>query len=139
MNRERQPTPPSAESAAPARNFTLTTAERVRAAVAGPPAWSLRLRRIERLEEEIVTDLVELAARAGAPVAALPPALEAKLSSLNGLVAKHNEYYPIEANLPSNPRTREMMDGGRPWQLMEPRTAEALLAAARARWPGLAW
>ena len=31
--------------ASPERNFTLTTAEMVRALVAGPPAWSIRKRR----------------------------------------------------------------------------------------------
>lgn len=114
-------------------NFTLTTAERVRALAAGPPAWSVRLRRIEQLEEEIVTALVAIAFRAGALPVELPPALAHKLVTLNGLVASHNAYYPIEANLPSNPITRQIMDRGQPWQRMEPRTAAALLAAAHDR------
>lgn len=120
-------------SAIVARNFTLTSAERVRAMVAGPPAWSVRLRRIERLEEEIVTALLALAVKRGALPDALPPALEGKLVTLNGLVAAHNAYYPIEANLPSDPRTRAVMDDGEPWRPMDARTAEALVAAARAR------
>jgi hypothetical protein len=120
-------------SAVPARNFTLTTAERVRATVAGPPAWSLRLRRIERLEEEMVRALAALAAETGALPRDLPPAVARWLVAANALIAAHNAYYPIEANLPSNPRTREVMEGGRPWQPRELLTAEALLATARER------
>jgi hypothetical protein len=114
-------------------NFTLTTAERVRAIVAGPPAWSVRLRRIERLEEEIVAALVAEAHRTGAPPSAIPLALAPKMATLDRLVAAHNAYYPIEANLPSDPRTRDVMEGGQPWQPMDVPRAEVLLAAARER------
>jgi len=123
--------PPAGEYA---MNFTLTTAERARAIVAGAPAWSVRLRRIERLEEELVTALVTLAFRTGSPPEVLPRVLTVKLATLNELIAVHNAYYPIEANLPSDPRTRDVMDGGTPWQSMDLRTAEALLAAARTRY-----
>jgi hypothetical protein len=126
--------PPAGESPTIyARNFTLTTAERVRAIVAGPPAWSVRLRRIELLEEEIVAALVAEAHRTGAPPAAIPPVLSPRMATLDGLVAAHNAYYPIEANLPSDPRTRDVMDGGEPWRPMDARRAEVLLALARER------
>ena len=44
----------SEQTASPARNFTLTTAERVQAIVQGVPAWSRRLKRIEDLTAEII-------------------------------------------------------------------------------------
>jgi hypothetical protein len=119
----------------PARNFTLPADEIARAAIAGPPAWSVRLRRIERLEEEIVSSLAGFLAVTGLLPCELPPALENKRLMLGKLVEAHNAYYPIEANLPSNPRTRDVMDGGAPWKPMPLPTADALLAAARARVP----
>lgn len=76
-------------SASPVRNFTLTVGERINALVAGPPAWSLRLRQIEDLE-------AELSQEARKPTAHF----ERKLALLNSLIDKHNRYYPIEANLP---------------------------------------
>jgi hypothetical protein len=39
----------------------------------------------------------------------------------------------IEANLPSNPCTREVMEGGRPWEPREFLTADAILSTARER------
>jgi hypothetical protein len=114
-------------------NFTVTTAEQARALVAGPPAWSRRLLRIERLEEEIVGALVAEALRSGSPPVAIPPLLAPKVAALDQLVATHNTYYPIEANLPSDPRTRAVMEGGRPWQPIEVPRAGALLAMARER------
>ncbi len=117
------------QTASPARNFTLTTAERV-AAMAGPPAWSLRLRRIEDLETQLVDALVELGRATGAAPRALPPELEAAVARLNRLVRAHNAYYPIEANLPSDPRTGDVLDGEEPWQPMPLRTVELLLERA---------
>lgn len=38
------------------------------------------------------------------------------LEKLNALVASHNRYYPMEANLPVNPRTGEYLIYGRPWR-----------------------
>jgi hypothetical protein len=114
-------------------NFTLTVAERARAMVAGPPAWSIRLRRIEDLVAAITAELVAVAAAEGALPEALPRVIEPKLAALNRLVEAHNEYFPVEANLPSDPRTRRVMHGGEPWQRMEFYSAAALLAAARAR------
>jgi hypothetical protein len=100
-----------AQTAAPARNFTLTTAERIAAVVAGPPAWMRRLRRIEDLRRQITATLEEHGGR---------PTLEAEKlhAQLRALVDAHNAYYPIEANLPIDPRTGRMMDHGEPWQRM---------------------
>jgi len=118
-------------SAVPARNFTLTTDDRVRALVAGPPAFAIRRRRIEDLEARIVKKLRALAEKTGAFPLALPPLVERDRAQLNRLVEDHNRYYPIEANLPANPSNGEPMDGSVPFVPMIPYTAEALLALAR--------
>lgn len=101
-------------SGAPPRNFTLTTEERIRALVAGPPAWSLRKRRIEDLEQELSLE-------------ALEPTIhfEKKLALLNELIEKHNRFYPIEANLPFDLNGR-LLERGKPWQRLSLHTVESL-------------
>ena len=94
-------------SGAPPRNFTLTTEERIRAIVAGPPAWSLRKRRIEDLEEELGEEVHEPTIH-----------FDRKLALLNDLIDKHNRYYPIEANLPYT----------KPFTPLAPHTIESLRA-----------
>lgn len=127
------------ETLDPVRNFTLTTEERVRAVAAGPPAYMRRLRAIEDLEEGIVRVLAELCeeaiasgldaqarAREGAPAHAL--------ERLNDLIARHNRWYPIEANLPMQMRTGELVDRtGALWTPMPSRSLEELLARALSR------
>ncbi len=126
----------------PLRNFTLTTEDRVRAAAAGPPAYMRRLRSIEDLEEGIVRVLCEQLlegrsegadpeahARATAPLRAL--------ERLNDLVARHNRWYPIEADLPIHPATGELVDRtGKPFRPMPARTLDELLAQAVQRVSG---
>lgn len=112
-------------SADPPRNFTLTTDERIRALTIGVPAWSARKRKIEDEEARLVSELVELrdehAMRAHAATF--------DLTKLNELVAIHNRYFPIEANLPMN--RHGYLVHGRPWRPEEPYTAERLLTLAR--------
>jgi hypothetical protein len=116
------------------RNFTLTPEERMRALVAGPPAFAVRLRRIEDLEAAIVRSLVEHEAKTGAPLdaAALPFTVRREIDRLIRLVDDHNRYYPIEARLPTDVRTGQLMDWGEPWVPRPPPSADALIAAARA-------
>jgi len=40
----------------------------------------------------------------------------ADLARLNDLIDKHNRYYPIEANLPVDPRTGALLERGVPWR-----------------------
>ncbi len=107
------------QTASPARNFTLTTAERVQAIVTGLPAWARRRKQIEDLSAQIL----ELH-RAGEERAA-----KKKLTVLVSLVDAHNTYYPIEANLPLDPETSRLMEGGTPWKRMMRPTIESLVAA----------
>jgi hypothetical protein len=106
------------ETGAPDRNFTLATEERVRALVAGPPAFTRRLRAMEDLEAAIVHLLASGEREAHA---------RWLLDRLNDLVSRHNRYYPIEANLPIDPRTGELLDrDGRHWKPKPARSLEDL-------------
>jgi hypothetical protein len=104
------------DTAAPSRNFTLTVEERLRAYAEGPPAWARRRRRIEDLEAELVRR-----------VAVAPDEeLAARLAVLNDLIARHNRYYPIEANLPIDPRSGALLDRGASWRPLPPLTLAGL-------------
>jgi hypothetical protein len=120
----------SERSAAPVRNFTLSLAERIRG-MAGPPAWSVRLRRIEDLEAKIA-ELVRALSNEELARDTLPKRLEAMRLSLNELIEKHDAYYPIEANLPRQFPTGAVMDRGEPWKPRGPRSAASFLEAERA-------
>ena len=111
----------SEQTASPARNFTLTTAERVQAIVQGVPAWSRRLKQIEDLTATIIQ--LHIAGR--------DRDATKKLTELVKLVQTHNAYYPIEANLPFN----------RPWSPMPIPTLESILATQPEEdvTPSLAW
>lgn len=129
---------------APARNFTLSTEERVRALTIGPPAYALRKRHIEDLELEHASAIVavhDAIAEAAMKCGGVPDpeasdqAMKAKaaaidLRKINALVGNHNRYFPIEANLPMD------RDGylylGKRWLPEDPFTAARLLTRARA-------
>jgi hypothetical protein len=132
----------SVQSADPIRNFTLTVDERIRALTIGVPAYAARKRKIEDLEARFVTELVERHAKLVAKAKekssqAIDRALDAAaralpLETLNRLVADHNRWYPIEANLPLDRISREYLVYGRPWRPESPYTAERLLELAHA-------
>lgn len=122
--------------------FRLTLDERLAGAAGGPPAWSLRLKSIEewdRMIEDTLTaearelNAQDLSAREHTRV------WEAKLDGIdlgriNDLIDQHNRYYPIEANLPSDPITRLFMRGTEPFRPLEHKSREWI----RARFP-VAW
>jgi hypothetical protein len=132
--------PPSAlDTLSPARNFTIHLEDRVRA-MGGPPAYMRRKRDIEDLEARLVASLkahdakrqAALAARAMDELARLgdaPRGFVRSLADLNDLIDRHNRYYPIEANLPIDPKTGRLLDGGHPFAPHPPLT----LADLRAR------
>ncbi len=117
-------TPRPLQTAVPPTNFSVTSADRIRAVTAGAPAYVRRLREIEDLVVAIARALAqrrreaigagldpEAHARARAPVRAL--------ARLEDLVSRHNRFYPIEANLPIDPRTGALRDRhGEPWRPM---------------------
>jgi len=136
----------ASSSADPPRNFTLRVDERLRALVIGAPAYATRKKHIEDLERRFVMSLVALhdalVARTKASEDkldddAIARALADKaaaidLRKMNSLIASHNRYYPIEANLPMDMRTGEYLVCGRRWMPEEPWTAAHLLERARA-------
>jgi hypothetical protein len=118
------------ETISPPRNFTLSLDERLRAYAQGVPGYMRRRRRIEDLEEK----LLRAVAAAEVPAEALESKeAAANLALLNELIAKHNRYYPIEANLPMDLRTGRLVERGVPWRPLPLVTVADLLARAGAR------
>lgn len=130
--------PTAMNSADPIRNFSLTVDERIRALTIGVPSWAARRRKIEDDEARIANELVQLhdklvsKKRTPAQVhdALVNAARALDLTKLNALVAAHNRYYPIEANLPMDRQTGAYLVYGNVWKPEEPFTAERLLARA---------
>ncbi|HSO32814.1 MAG TPA: hypothetical protein VLT33_09860 [Labilithrix sp.] len=127
-------------SADPPRNFTLDVGARIRAMTIGAPAYAARKKRIEDLDAANVAALVtlhdQLAAR-GHDAASVRAALHDKahaidLKRLNSLVEAHNRYYPIEANLPVDPRTGDYLIYGQSWAPEKPWTASRIVEGALA-------
>jgi hypothetical protein len=106
----------------PARNFGLSQAERVRA-LGGLPAHLRRLGRIEQLHDR--AKLIASRVRVGQE---RPEALEALVQAVNVLIDAHNRYFPIEANLPIDPRSGRPLHGDGPFQ---PRPLLALATLLR--------
>jgi hypothetical protein len=92
------------------------------------PRWMARLSEIEqgiaRAEREIGAAYRELRDRLAADPERfarrwreLAPAQARRFEELNELIAQHNEWYPIERQLPMNPRTGAYVPvGGRPYE-----------------------
>jgi hypothetical protein len=125
---------------APARNFTIPLAARVRAA-AGPPAYAVRKRRIEDLEDELLVAVRDMLATSRRSQGELPleivrrmfeadRSVSRRLRELTSLVAAHNRYYPVEANLPLDPKTGALLERGSAWKPLPAPCVEAFLARA---------
>jgi hypothetical protein len=84
----------------------------------GPLPWMRRL----RLIDELTADQLRRLEEAYAGQRDRPDLWEETVSrwdfySVNELIDKHNRYFPIEARLPMDPRTRDfVLIGGRPYQ-----------------------
>jgi hypothetical protein len=128
-------TPTALSSADPIRNFTLSVDERIRALTIGAPAWAIRKRKIEDAEEQWVATLVALREKLetrGTPERDIEHALRAKADTfdyrkVNELVAQHNRWYPVEANLRIDPKTGDYLVYGRTWHPEAPFTTERIL------------
>lgn len=118
---------PAPDTSAPARNFTLSVEERLRAYAVGVPGYIRRRRRIEDLEARL---LAALAAAPAPDQAAASKTFTDDLATLNDLIARHNRYYPIEANLPIDIKTGRLIDRGAPWRPLPAVTVADLLLRA---------
>jgi hypothetical protein len=129
------------DSIDPPRNFHIGTDERIRALAIGAPAWSVRKRRIEDTEAKWVETLAALRValvalgRSDEEIERELGARAAKLdyAKLNALVALHNRWYPVEANLRMDPRSGAYLVAGRPWQREAEYTPERILELVRSR------
>jgi hypothetical protein len=119
------PAQPLPDTAAPARNFSLSIDDRLRAFAQGAPAYMRRRRAIDDLHERLAGRI----AVAGGDARAIAEIAD-DLARLNELIARHNRYYPIEANLPVDPRTGRLLERGVPWRPLPPVTFEDLAAVA---------
>jgi hypothetical protein len=92
--------------------------DRYVAALGGPLPYMKRLRRIElETDEELVRLAAAHARRAGDPAGWRRAAEAWDFTALNELIDDHNRYYPIEARLPMDPRSRDFVKvGGRSYR-----------------------
>jgi hypothetical protein len=122
-----EPTQPKADELLPAaRNFTLTLAERVRGQ-GGAPAHLRRKREIEDRLDAMLKTLREVRARGANHRELERAAARLDLERLNDLIDRHNRYYPIEANLPIDPKSGGSLDGDRPFTKLPPVTPSLLV------------
>ncbi|HEY4346758.1 MAG TPA: hypothetical protein VGM80_04150 [Gaiellaceae bacterium] len=98
------------------------------ASLGGPLPYMLRLRTIEEATEAHVSRLTEAyAARRTDPARWRRIASRWNFDEVNDLIEKHNRWYPIEARLPMDPRSRDFVRiGGRDYRL-EPLDAAWIL------------
>jgi len=119
------------------RNFSLA-ADRYALSLAGPPAHSRRLREIEEEiaahEESLRVEWENLARRHRGDVGGFARAWRERagrwrFDAVNELIARHNLFYPVEARLPMDPRTRDyVLVGGKPYRI-RPLDRDWILAA----------
>ncbi len=91
--------------------------DRYLAALGGPLPYMRRLRTIEEETERHRERLAEARETyRGDPAGWRALAERWDFSEVNELIARHNRYYPIEARLPMDPRTRDFVPiAGRPY------------------------
>ena len=107
------------------RNFSHA-ADRYALSIAGPPAYSRRMREIEEEvaahEAALRVALDDLATSCGDDSAAFARrwrglASRWRFDAVNELIARHNAYYPGEARLAMDPRTGDfVLVGGAPYR-----------------------
>jgi hypothetical protein len=111
------------------RNFRPDAESAVRA-LGGPLVWMRRLRAIEVLLDQHERQL-DAAWRETDPADWPGVAHQWDFSEINALIATHNRFFPAEARLPMDPRTRDFIRiNGRRYE-REPLDAEWILR----RWP----
>jgi len=98
------------------RNFRAE-ADSYLASLGGPLPYMQRLREIDRLVDVHAARLAERRAELGDDGDAWRRLAERwDFGDVNDLIERHNRWYPIEARLPMDPRTRDYVKvGGRPY------------------------
>jgi hypothetical protein len=98
------------------RNFT-SQPDTYLASLGGPLPYMRRLREIERLTEEHLEALAEAYAEDGAAPGRWREIAERwDFGDVNSLIERHNRWFPTEARLRMDPRTRDFVKiGGRPY------------------------
>ena len=97
------------------RNFRPDADAQI-AALGGPLAWMRRLRAIELAIELHEQQLAEAYETRESPDAWRKLAETWDFSEVNGLIERHNRYYPAESRLPMNPRTGDFVRvNGKPY------------------------
>jgi len=109
------------------RNFHVE-ADNYLASLGGPLPYMRRLREIELGTERHLERLAEAyAEHGGDPAAWRRLAGRWDFGDINDLIDRHNRYYPIEARLRMDPRTRDFVKvGGKPYR-REPLDARWIL------------
>ena len=99
------------------RNFQ-PEADNYIASLGGPRPYMQRLRQIEHETERHLERLAEAHAEAGGDAAAWRRIAERwSFSEVNDLIERHNRWYPLEARLAMDPRSRDFVKiGGRPYR-----------------------
>ena len=93
-------------------------ADRYFASLGGPLPYMQRLKRIDDETERQTRLLAEAYAEHGSDPAAWRRIAERwNFSEVNDLIERHNRWYPVEARLAMDPRTRDYVQvGGRPYR-----------------------
>lgn len=104
-------------------------ADRYLASLGGPLPYMQRLRQIDDAVETHAARLAQLYAERGGDAEAWRGIAERwDFGEVNELIERHNRYYPIEARLAMDPRTRDYVKvGGKPYR-REPLDAGWILA-----------
>jgi len=110
------------------RNFSAEP-DNYLASLGGPLPYMRRLREIERETERHLAGLAAAYEEHGADANAWASIVERwDFTGVNDLIARHNRWFPTEARLRMDPRTRDYVKvGGRPYTL-EPLDASWILA-----------
>jgi len=98
------------------------------ASMGGPLPYMQRLRQIEHEIERHLERLAEAYAEAGGDAAAWRRTAESwNFAEVNELIDRHNRWYPLEARLAMDPRSRDFVKvGGKPYE-REPLDADWIL------------
>jgi hypothetical protein len=101
--------------------------DRYLASLGGPLPFMVRLRRIDDAIEALIARLAQAYAERTDDAAWRRLAERFDFGEVNDLIDRHNRWYPIEARLPMDPRTRDYVKvGGRSYR-REPLDAQWIL------------